>query len=59
MLTSGRVLWNSGMKMGVNGAMDNGVKTLMKTKMAWLMMTMAFHFGLQFYGAIRVHFACF
>jgi hypothetical protein len=37
------------MKMGVNGVIEKGVRTLVKTKIAWLTMTIAFHFGLQFY----------
>jgi hypothetical protein len=37
------------MKIGVNGAIARGVRMLMKTKIAWLMMTIAFHVGLQFY----------
>lgn len=36
------------MKIGVNGAIDKGVSTEMKTKIAWLMITMDFHVGVQF-----------
>ena len=34
MLTSGRVLWNVWMKIGVSGGIANGVSTLIKTKIA-------------------------
>ncbi len=49
-LTCGSVLWNSWIKIGVSGAIASGVKILMKTKMAWLMITIAFQVGLQFFG---------
>lgn len=48
MLTFGKVVWNSSMKIGVRGAIARGVRIEMNTKMAWLMMTVAFHVGLQF-----------
>lgn len=48
MFTAGRDFRNSSMNMPVRGAMDKGVRTEMKTKNAWLMITMDFHFELQF-----------
>jgi hypothetical protein len=48
MLTCGIVLWNSWIKIGVKGAMESGVRTEMKTNIAWLMITMVFHVGFQF-----------
>jgi hypothetical protein len=40
------------MKIGVNGAIDNGVRMLMNTNIAWLIITTAFHVGLQFYNRV-------
>jgi hypothetical protein len=36
------------MKIGASGAMDSGVRTEMKTKIALLIITMDFHAGLHF-----------
>ena len=49
MLTFGRVVWNSWMKIGVRGAIARGVRIEIKTKTAWLIITVTFHVLLQFY----------
>jgi hypothetical protein len=53
---------NSLVKIGVKGAIESGVKTVTKTKIAWLIITVVFHALLQFWHiVIRLikHFAAF
>jgi hypothetical protein len=51
MLTSGKLLLNSLMKICDSGAIDIGVRTLMKTKIAWLTTTIVFQVFDQFYSS--------
>ena len=47
--TSERVLSNFSINIGVSGAMERGVRTLMRTKQAWFRITANFQFQVQFY----------